>query len=244
MADNEQHEADVATKQETLVAATALLNQNQTDGAVFVPAKIIAVPAPSSIDTAAELSGYVTEDWRKEVFGELLYDSKGPTSANVERWPGERGLKVCRVRMFDERGKFVDRAKSGQPLTIEISVIAEEDGDFRFRASLLFMTLDGIGVTRAFSPYYDARLKKGDVASFCLSWEEVLLTGREYVFSCALFKHFDMVDSSTAVRYDLLARAFPLRVDGRLAHDPGLFHQPAIWEESVRIHSANVEAVA
>jgi hypothetical protein len=44
-----------------------------------------------------------------------------------------------------------------------------------------------------------------------------------------LFKRFDMVDSASAIRYDLLSRAFRLRVDGRLAHDPGLFHQPAEW---------------
>ena len=237
-------EPDAVSHEEMAIAATTLLNRQRGASIVSVPARTITVPAAGSVDSAAELPGSVTEEWRKEVFGELLFDSNGPTSANIERWPGERGLKVCRVRMFDENGQFVDRAKSGKPLTIEISVIAEEDGDYRFRASLLFMTLDGIGVTRAFSPYYEARLKKGDVASFCFGWQEVLLTGREYIFSCALFKHFDMIDSSTAVRYDLLARAFPLRVDGRLSHDPGLFHQPADWEENVRIHSASVEAVA
>mgnify|MGYP000231575958 CR=1 FL=1 len=54
------------------------------------------------------------------------------------------------------------------------------------------------------------------------------------IVSCELnivkvFKYFDMVDSSTAIRYDLLSRAFRLRVDGRLAHDPGLYHQPGEW---------------
>lgn len=123
-------------------------------------------------------------------------------------------------------------------------MIAEEDGDNKFRASLLFVTLDGIGVTRAFSPYYESRLKEWDVASFRFGWREVLLTGREYIFSCTLFKHFERIDSSTDVRYDLFARAYPLRVDGRLAYDPGPFHQPSDWEDNVEIYSANVEAVA
>jgi lipopolysaccharide transport system ATP-binding protein len=203
--------------------------------AIRVAARTIAIPAAGQLDRLAELEGAPTEDWHKELFGELLFGPGASAAGHVERWPGEKGLKVRRLRLFDEHGKFTDRAQSGKPLTVEISVIAEQDGDFRFRASLLFMTLDGIGVTRTFSPYYEASLREGDEASFCFSWPEVMLTGNEFVFSCALFKHFDMVDGSTAIRYDLLARAFRLRVDGRLAHDPGLFHQPADWEEAVRI---------
>jgi hypothetical protein len=58
---------------------------------------------------------------------------------------------------------------------------------------------------------------------------ECMLAGGEYVFGMGLFKHYDMIDGATAVRYDLISRAFRLRVDGRIAFDPGLYHQPGEW---------------
>jgi lipopolysaccharide transport system ATP-binding protein len=209
------------------------------------PAAPIQVVGHPALDDETEGDpGAPTESWRRELFGALLFGPGAETNDGVDRWPGERGLKVARVRLLDGAGRVVDRAVSGEPLQIEISIVAEEDGDFRFRVSILFMSLEGVGVTRNFSHYYEAAMAAGDTATFRMRLPEVLLTGGEFVFSCALFKHFDMIDSSTAIRYDLLARAFRLRVDGRLASDPGLFHQPAEWDAEAVVRHVSVRASA
>jgi lipopolysaccharide transport system ATP-binding protein len=201
-----------------------------------------SAPAPVLGDAPVEDTefeeGAPTEPWRRGLFGALLHGDDADHDEEIVRWPGERGLKVRRMRLLDGAGMPVDRAVSGEPLVIEVTVMAEEDGDFEFRISLLFMSLEGVGVTRNFSPYYDVSLQAGESATVSLRLPEVLLTGGEFVFSCALFKHYDMVDSSTAVRYDLLSRSFRLRVEGKLSYDPGLFHQPGSWSENARVGRA------
>jgi ABC-type polysaccharide/polyol phosphate transport system ATPase subunit len=180
-------------------------------------------------DEGAETEGMPLPGWQRDLFSEMLQSDGETPVESFERWPGEPGLKISRMRILDSRNRLVDRVRSGDPVTFECTVSAELDGDYRFRLSILFMTLEGVGACRNFSPYFEHRLAAGEKVRLRLHMHECLLAGREYVFSAALFKYFDMVDSSTAIRYDLLSRAFRLRVDGRLAHDPGLYHQPGEW---------------
>lgn len=181
------------------------------------------------VGDGSETEGAPLPHWQRDLFSEML-QSEGETPVEgLERWPGETGLKIARMRILDARNRLVDRVRSGDPVTFEIAISAEQAGTYRFRLSLLFMTLEGVGACRNFSPYFEHSLAQGEEIRVRLHMPECMLAGREYVFSAALFKHFDMVDSSTAIRYDLLSRAFRLRVDGRLAHDPGLYHQPGEW---------------
>ena len=147
----------------------------------------------------------------------------------LERWPGERGLKINHVRILDSKGKLTDVVSSGDAFTVEIAIRAEESGYYKFRQTILFLTPTGIGVTRNFSPYYERSLAEGEIVRLRMHVPACQLTGGEYVFGLGLFENFDLVDGSTAVRYDLLSRAFRLRVNGRLSYDPGLFHQEGEW---------------
>jgi lipopolysaccharide transport system ATP-binding protein len=200
-------------------------------------ASIEAPPEPDAVEIPAEMpvpeeltsEGVPLPAWQQEMFAAMLDDTQDTNIEGLERWPGERGLKINHVRILDAKGKLTDRITSGAPFTLETGIRAEEAGNFHFRLSVLFMTPEGIGVTRNFSPYYERDVEEGELIRLRLHIPHCQLTGGEYVFSCALFKHFDMVDSSTAVRYDLLSRAFRLRIEGRLAHDPGLFHQEGEW---------------
>jgi len=185
-------------------------------------------PAPAAEEDLSS-EGAPLPAWQRDMFAAMLDSESGNLPEGAERWPGERGLKIGKVRILDGANKLTDHVKSGEPLSVEVSIVAEEPGDYRMRVSLLFMTLEGVGVTRTFSPYYEQTLAEGEAVRLRLHMPECLLTGGEYIFSAALFKHFDMVDSDTAIRYDLLSRAFRLRVEGRLSHDPGLFHHPAEW---------------
>lgn len=180
-------------------------------------------------EEGAETEGVPLPGWQRDLFSEMLQSDGETPVEGFERWPGEPGLKITRMRILDSRNRLVDRVRSGDPVTFECTISAEIEGDYRFRLSILFMTLEGTGACRNFSPYFEHRLAVGESVRLRLHMHECMLAGREYVFSAALFKYFDMVDSSTAIRYDLLSRAFRLRVDGRLAHDPGLYHQPGEW---------------
>jgi len=191
--------------------------------------------APPALPFAQDLTGDLVSEglslasWQQDLFASMLDNGEENNVDGLERWPGEHGLKIHSVRLLDGVGKLTDRVQSGAPFSIEVAVRAEADGRFRFRISLLFMTKDGIGVTRNFSPYYEHDMKCDEIVRLRLFVQRCQLTGGEYVFSCALFKSFDMVNSATAIRYDLLSRSFRLHVDGRLASDPGLFHQDGEW---------------
>ncbi|MBA3067816.1 MAG: ABC transporter ATP-binding protein [Hyphomonas sp.] len=186
-------------------------------------------PGDPPEDEALESEGLTLPGWQQEMFASMLDEDHENNVDGLDRWPGERGLKINHVRILNEKGKLTDRITSGNPFTIEVGIRAEDCDRFRFRMSLLFMTTAGIGVTRNFSPYYEHDLRKDEIVRLRLFVPACQLTGGEYIFSCALFKHFDMVDSGTAIRYDLLSRAFRIRIDGRLGHDPGLFHQEGEW---------------
>jgi lipopolysaccharide transport system ATP-binding protein len=198
------------------------------------PGEAQAEPGPRVADdeAAAEVPGGEGDelpDWQRDLFADMLHQDGATAMEGQERWPGERGLKIDCVRVLDGKNLLADRVTSGEAVTFEIVVVAEEDGDFRFRLSILFLTLDGVGVCRNFSPYFEQTLKAGETVRLRVHMPELLLSGGEYVFGMGLFKVYDLVDSSTAVRYDLLSRAFRLRVDGRISFDPGLFHHPAEW---------------
>ncbi len=182
-----------------------------------------------SIDENTVSAGTELPDWQRDLFSEMLEAPEMSALEGLERWPGESGLKIRGVRILDTENKLTDRITSGAPATFETIIEAEHDGTFQYRLSILFMSLAGVGVCRCFSPYYEHDLKEGQLIRMRLHFPEVQLTGNEYVFSAALFKHFDMVNGESAIRYDLLSRAFRLRVDGRLGHDPGLFHHPCDW---------------
>ncbi|GAM97929.1 teichoic acid export ATP-binding protein TagH [alpha proteobacterium U9-1i] len=209
------------------------LHEKAEGAAAPVVAQEAASPAvakaPQEDDEQTESAGAALPKWQQSLFAAMLDDEGETNLEGLERWPGERGLKIERVRILDKRNRLTDKITSGDPVTFEFGIVAEHAGDFRFRLSILFMTPEGIGVSRNFSPYYEHNFADGEVIRLRLHMAECLFTGGEYVFGMGLFKHYDMIDGASAVRYDLLSRSFRLRVEGKLVFDPGLFHQPGEW---------------
>jgi len=203
-------EIDSAPEEENCLAPTVPPDTSSTDELVSE-----GVPLPA---------------WQKEMFASMLDSDHENNVDGLERWPGERGLKIHNVRILDAKGRLTDRIASGEPYSVEVGIRAEESGNYRFRMSILFMTLDGIGVTRNFTPYYELTLESDQLVKLRLDVPECQLTGGEFVFGLGLFKNFDMVNGADTVRYDLISRAFRVRVDGRLSFDPGLFHQNGDWK--------------
>lgn len=182
-----------------------------------------------------------TPEFQKEQLAELLVSPADATvvAASVEssaatetisRWAAEKGLKIARVEVFNDKGLASNTVLSGQKCAIEVEVVAEEDGDFSFQIVILIMTLTGVGLVRTLSKPFTAKLKEGERRAVRLCFDELLITNGDFVFSAALFKHFDPNDTSTAVRYDLLSRSFTLKVLPVHRSESGLVAHPHRWD--------------
>lgn len=177
---------------------------------------------------------FVTPEWQKDQLAPLLLDEPDVSSSSakdrISRWAGESGLKVKRVEVVDDRGNISPIVEAGKPCSIEIELIAEEDGKFTASLAILVMTLTGVGLTRFYSGDFNVVLKRGETHQVRLAIDQLLLAQGEFVFSVALFKQFDPHDTSTAVRYDLLSRSFSLTVRPILRAEPALVNLPCRWE--------------
>jgi len=184
-----------------------------------------------------EQRDFSTPEWQKEQAVPLLMDSPDVASsvakARISRWAAEKGLKVARVEVLNGRGEYSGTLMAGQPCKIEVDIIAEMDGDFNFRVAILIMSLAGVGISRLLSDEYSVFMKAAERKKISIQIESLLLAQGEFVFSVALFKHFDPDDTSTAVRYDLLARSFQINVVPIYRAEPALLNMPAKWVLSV-----------
>ncbi len=184
------------------------------------------VPAASGYD-------YTTPDWQKEQLERLLVEPpvvrSGATKNRVSRWAAERGLKISRIEVRNENGKLTTSVRSGRPCSIEVEILAEDDGTYTARLSILVMTLTGIDVVRHLGDEFEVSLKAGQTHAIRLEYDTLGLARGAFVFSAALFKRYDPDDTSTAVRYDLLSRSFELNVVPIRSSDPALVNLPARW---------------
>lgn len=177
---------------------------------------------------------YMTPEFQKDQLSRLLVGqgsrvSSASSVGQISRWAGEDGLKINRVEVLDENKKATGTVNSGRPCSIEIDIVAEIDGEFSFRVAILIMTLEGVAAIRHLSPPLSSQLKLGEKRSVRLDYEKLLLAKGDFVFSAALFKHYDPNDTSTAVRYDLLSRSFALKVIPEERSEPAIFSHPVQW---------------
>lgn len=182
---------------------------------------------------ATDQRDFATPGWQQEQAVPLLMDAPDVASAvaknRVSRWAAETGLKVARVDVVNDRGESSGTLQAGRPCSIDVELFAERDGDFTARIAILIMSLSGVGITRLLSDEYQLSMKNAERRNVRVQIESLLLAQGEFVFSVALFKHFDPDDTSTAVRYDLLSRSFQINVVPVHRAEPALINMPAKW---------------
>lgn len=178
---------------------------------------------------------FETPTWQKDHLLQLLETADPATGQKQDapsqwsRWLSEPGLKISRITLLDGNGRAVDEIGSGDPLDIEIRFRAEHDGRFTARFTILLMTLAGIPLVRHLSDPFSFDLSAGQEAAVRLRYCETLLASGEFVYSAAIFKHYDPENSTTAVRYDLVSRSMRLKVRPRVRSEPGCFRHPCQW---------------
>lgn len=157
-------------------------------------------------------------------------EHQSPMHAGVSRWPSlEPGLKIHDIRLLNRHGKVIDKITANHFLDIEISIIAEEPGEYPIYFVILLFTEEGRWLTRHCSHQVTVRLEKNQIYSMHMHYDEVLLGNGKYLFSAAIYKTLNLNDLSTARYYDLLSRSFDFRVEGHCHDDTTLFNHPAQW---------------
>lgn len=195
----------------------------------------VGMAAPELRGTQADFG---TPEWQKDQLAPLLIGQPEVSSsiarARISRWAAETGLKVKRVEVIDDKGNVSPVVDAGKSCTIEVELIAEHDGDFSASLAVLVMTLTGVGISRFYSGDFCVALKEGETHQVRLVMDELQLAQGDFVFSVALFKHYDPHGSGIAVRYDLLSRSFSLKVRPILRGEPALVNLPCRWEHERR----------
>ncbi len=176
-----------------------------------------------------------TPEFQKEQLGTLLVAngadvSSGNASGQISRWAAEDGLKLGRVEVLNAHGQATGIVDAGKPCSIEVDVVADVAGTLSFRIVFLIMTLEGVAVVRQLSEPFEATMQAGERRTVKLSYDRLLLATGDFVFSAAIFKHYDPDDMSTAVRYDLLSRSFSLKVVPIQRSEPAIFNHPSSWK--------------
>lgn len=209
----------------------AELTQKEREAQAHAHSEALAVEAATP---AVAQHDYATPKFQQEQLSRLLVGGSGVNSikaaGKISRWVGETGLKLSRVEVFNEKRQATGIVDAGRPCSIEVDIIAEHDGAFKARVTFLIMTLEGLGAVRSISDELDLELAKGQKRTLRLTYDKLLLAKGDFVFSAALFKHYDPDDTSTAVRYDLLSRSFALKVNPIQRSEPAVFNHPCRWQ--------------
>ncbi|WP_259781273.1 ABC transporter ATP-binding protein [Aestuariispira ectoiniformans] len=187
-------------------------------------------------NAVGKASDFETPDWQKDRMMNLLAADGPADEANSEnvqkkwsRWLSERGLKISHVSVLNSKGLSTDTIDSGEPIEIEICFKAEFKGEFSARFTILLMTLQGAPFVRHLSDEMTFDLEEGEEGVVKLKYDQTLLASGDFVFSVGIFKHYDPMNSTTAVRYDLVSRSFKFKVRPRFPSEPARFHHPAKW---------------
>jgi len=148
----------------------------------------------------------------------------------LDRWQGEGGLKIDKIRILNKRGIAARKIEVGHPAEIEFTVSAEKDGKYPVICVLVIYSIEDKLVTRHISKKLIRDIQKGKKVIFRIRFSEVLFGPGHYYFSSAIYSKLNMENQSDAAYYDLLNRAIEFEV---IAEDPAfidLVKQPGSWE--------------
>lgn len=160
---------------------------------------------------------------------ELNTFSEASSAGGVSRWSGEPGLRIENVRVLDATGQPGKVLRSGTSAIVEITLTADEEGNFPCSFVVVLFTSDGRPLSRHCSDQVIFRLAPGEKAIGKLVLDQLMLGNGEYFFSAAIYKELDLARLSAARAYDLLSRSFEFKVLDEYVDDVSVFHHPGRW---------------
>jgi lipopolysaccharide transport system ATP-binding protein len=152
------------------------------------------------------------------------------STEGLDRWQGEGGLKIDKIRMLNKTGIVTRIIEVGHPAEIEFTVSAEKNGAYPVICVLVIYSIEDKLITRHISEKSILKVKKGEEVIFKIRFDEVLFGPGHYYFSSAIYSKLNMENQSDAAYYDLLNRAIEFEVSAEDHTFIDLVKQPGSWD--------------
>jgi lipopolysaccharide transport system ATP-binding protein len=170
-------------------------------------------------------------DW----FRGQLATQMGPDAEEIQAasstsgWVNDSRLRIVGANLIAKKGKNNRHFVVGDPLTLEITIEAQVDGQFDCWFVALIYSDDGKPLARHVSEKKALQLSALSRTKAQLHYDELRLGTGEYHASVAIYKQWNPSDRTAANWYEILNRSIEFRVDAVAEYDPSLFHHPASW---------------
>lgn len=172
-------------------------------------------------------------EWYRDELSRHLGGVGKAGSSNSEHgssWFNDLGLRIINSCLADENGKSVDTYVTGDKFTAEITIEAQEDGEYDCWYVLLIYGEDAKPLARHVSEKMTYQLKAGEKRSASVVYDQLLLGPGEYHASVAIYKDWNPDDRSSANWYEILNRSLVFKIFNNGPYDPSVFHHPNKWE--------------
>ena len=180
------------------------------------------IPGWYSDQLAGQMSGWKAPATEHADAGE---QNASPASA----WVNDSRLKIVGTRLLGSDGKLCLSLTRGESAAIEITIEAQDDGNYDCWFVVLIYTDDGKPLIRDVTERNVYTLYKGERRSAKLMYDRLLLGRGKYHASLAVYKNWNPDDRTSANWYQILNRSLDFQVVDPGPHDPSLFAHPSRW---------------
>jgi hypothetical protein len=151
------------------------------------------------------------------------------SAAATSRWAGTASLMIGSVRLLDADGAERAIFTVGEPLIVEVDVVARESGVFPLIPAALTFRADGVVATRHLGPATELEVRQGEHVTARLELGDLLLGNGTYLLSVGLYSTLDIDDLEPAEFYDYFDRSFEFNVVGNPRLHNELVRHPGHW---------------
>jgi lipopolysaccharide transport system ATP-binding protein len=157
--------------------------------------------------------------------------------SRVFRWAGRPGVRIAALRRTGEPSL----PETGGSFDLELECHIEAAGIYELRYRATVFDLAGVPICQSTSEADAFSARSGAKRLVRMKLEPLLLGGRDYLISVAVFDAACLaLGDEAAARYDLLSRSLFLSMRRTNDSDPPLLHYPATW----RLGSDGTEVAA
>ncbi len=150
-------------------------------------------------------------------------------TAAASRWAGTASLMIGSVRLLDTGGAERAVFTVGEPLIVDVDVVARESGVFPLIPAALTFRADGVVATRHVGPTTVLDVRDGEHVTARLELGDLLLGNGSYLLSVGLYSALDADDLEPAEFYDYFDRSFEFNVVGNPRLHNELVRHPGQW---------------
>ena len=146
--------------------------------------------------------------------------------SRVFRWAGRPGVRIAGLR----RACGSSLPETGGSFELELECRIEAAGSYQLRYRVTVFDLAGVPICHSTSEPDAFSARSGAKRLVRTKLEPLLLGGRDYLISVAVFDAATLASGDeVSARYDLLSRSLILSMRQTNDSDPPLLHYPAAW---------------